>query len=267
MGAEFVKESKVHTAGAISIRFPRILRIRDDKNWDDANTLEDIIQMAAQSGGKKKKGAAAASSNPTEKSSTKKTTTKTSKSSKKSDNDNNDDDDDDDDEVITTTTTTVTTKVTKLKKSNNNNNNGTSKTSANKKSNDKNNNSDAEMSGSDKPSSSTTTTTTTTATATATDPKQKALEMKKYIEDLKLEPIVEHSDGRKPIFVHGDVTNPNHGAEQVKIVVHFADTSGKWVNKGIMGAITNKWDKPKLSYEQQAGDLKLGDIDLVSVES
>jgi hypothetical protein len=50
MGAEFVKESKVHTAGAISIRFPRILRIRDDKNWDDANTLEDIIQMAAQSG-------------------------------------------------------------------------------------------------------------------------------------------------------------------------------------------------------------------------
>jgi len=37
-GAEFT-ESPGHTAGGISIRFPRVTRIRDDKEWDGATTL------------------------------------------------------------------------------------------------------------------------------------------------------------------------------------------------------------------------------------
>lgn len=81
MGAEFVKDSKVHTAGATSIRFPRILKIRDDKNWDDATTLAELVELASQTGGKKK-GGASSKATPSEKSTTSKKTTTTKKSKK-----------------------------------------------------------------------------------------------------------------------------------------------------------------------------------------
>lgn len=40
-GAEFSK-STTHTASGISIRFPRVTRIRDDKDWKTANDLPHL---------------------------------------------------------------------------------------------------------------------------------------------------------------------------------------------------------------------------------
>lgn len=40
-GAEFSKSTK-HTADGISIRFPRVTRIRDDKDWETATDLEHL---------------------------------------------------------------------------------------------------------------------------------------------------------------------------------------------------------------------------------
>ncbi len=40
-GAEF-SNSDTHTAGGISIRFPRVTRIRDDKSWKEATDLERL---------------------------------------------------------------------------------------------------------------------------------------------------------------------------------------------------------------------------------
>lgn len=37
-GAEFTS-SNIHTAGGVSIRFPRVTRIRDDKDWTNATDL------------------------------------------------------------------------------------------------------------------------------------------------------------------------------------------------------------------------------------
>lgn len=40
-GAEFT-HSTTHTADGISIRFPRVTRIRDDKDWTNATSLERL---------------------------------------------------------------------------------------------------------------------------------------------------------------------------------------------------------------------------------
>ena len=40
-GAEF-SSSNIHTAGGISIRFPRVTRIRDDKDWTNATDLDRL---------------------------------------------------------------------------------------------------------------------------------------------------------------------------------------------------------------------------------
>ena len=40
-GAEFSKSSK-HTADGISIRFPRVTKVRDDKSWKEATNLERL---------------------------------------------------------------------------------------------------------------------------------------------------------------------------------------------------------------------------------
>ena len=43
-GAEFTKNN-VHTAHGISIRFPRVTKIRDDKNWETATTLQELLVL------------------------------------------------------------------------------------------------------------------------------------------------------------------------------------------------------------------------------
>lgn len=43
-GAEFT-ESPAHTAAGISIRFPRVTRIRDDKTPNEATTLQELIEL------------------------------------------------------------------------------------------------------------------------------------------------------------------------------------------------------------------------------
>ncbi|KAL6733318.1 hypothetical protein Aduo_003972 [Ancylostoma duodenale] len=43
-GAEFSK-SENHTAGGISIRFPRVTRVRKDKDWETATSLEELKKL------------------------------------------------------------------------------------------------------------------------------------------------------------------------------------------------------------------------------
>jgi len=43
-GAEFTNQG-VHTADGISIRFPRVTRIRSDKNWSTATTLNELREL------------------------------------------------------------------------------------------------------------------------------------------------------------------------------------------------------------------------------
>ncbi|KAJ8961696.1 hypothetical protein NQ318_021295 [Aromia moschata] len=43
-GAEFTQH-EVHTADGISIRFPRVTRIRDDKSWDTATNLQELQKL------------------------------------------------------------------------------------------------------------------------------------------------------------------------------------------------------------------------------
>ena len=43
-GAEFSK-ADIHTADGISIRFPRVTKIRDDKDWKTATSLTQLSQL------------------------------------------------------------------------------------------------------------------------------------------------------------------------------------------------------------------------------
>ena len=43
-GAEFSK-ADIHTADGISIRFPRVTKIRDDKDWKTATSLSQLSQL------------------------------------------------------------------------------------------------------------------------------------------------------------------------------------------------------------------------------
>lgn len=73
MGAEFTV-STTHTAAGISIRFPRIARVRDDKTWKTHTNLKELIKLSkakpdqatinklTQAAGKKGKAAASSSS-------------------------------------------------------------------------------------------------------------------------------------------------------------------------------------------------------------
>ncbi|CAF4566102.1 unnamed protein product, partial [Didymodactylos carnosus] len=47
-GAEF-SQSKAHTANGISIRFPRVTKVRDDKTWKEATNLAYLIKLFEKS--------------------------------------------------------------------------------------------------------------------------------------------------------------------------------------------------------------------------
>jgi len=59
-GAQF-SESKHHTANKISIRFPRVTRIRDDKDFDSHTQLDELIAIAKASAMQGPKGSPKAS--------------------------------------------------------------------------------------------------------------------------------------------------------------------------------------------------------------
>ncbi len=44
IGAEF-SESQSHSADGISIRFPRVTKIRDDKTWEEATSLDELKRL------------------------------------------------------------------------------------------------------------------------------------------------------------------------------------------------------------------------------
>lgn len=44
VGAEF-SDSNHHTANKLSIRFPRVVRIRDDKDWEGHTNLEEFVKI------------------------------------------------------------------------------------------------------------------------------------------------------------------------------------------------------------------------------
>ena len=46
-GAEFSK-STTHTADGISIRFPRVTKIRDDKDWKTATNLQELKVLVSE---------------------------------------------------------------------------------------------------------------------------------------------------------------------------------------------------------------------------
>lgn len=48
-GAEFTQVYEVHTADGISIRFPRVSRIRDDKTWETATNLQELNVLYKES--------------------------------------------------------------------------------------------------------------------------------------------------------------------------------------------------------------------------
>ena len=47
-GAEFSK-AEIHTADGISIRFPRVTKIRDDKTWETATSLKELNHLFVES--------------------------------------------------------------------------------------------------------------------------------------------------------------------------------------------------------------------------
>lgn len=48
-GAEFSKQYDVHTADGISIRFPRLTKIRTDKDWKSATSLDELKKLFMES--------------------------------------------------------------------------------------------------------------------------------------------------------------------------------------------------------------------------
>jgi ATP-dependent DNA ligase len=46
VGAQFSK-SEHHTANGISIRFPRVSRFRDDKDWRTATSLKELMRIVS----------------------------------------------------------------------------------------------------------------------------------------------------------------------------------------------------------------------------
>ncbi|XP_017776293.1 PREDICTED: DNA ligase 3-like [Nicrophorus vespilloides] len=45
IGAEFIQTHRVHTANGISIRFPRVKKVRTDKNWKTATSLDELTKL------------------------------------------------------------------------------------------------------------------------------------------------------------------------------------------------------------------------------
>eukprot|EP00698_Gefionella_okellyi_P019808 TRINITY_DN6134_c0_g1_i1.p1 TRINITY_DN6134_c0_g1~~TRINITY_DN6134_c0_g1_i1.p1 ORF type:complete len:1270 (+),score=347.91 TRINITY_DN6134_c0_g1_i1:41-3811(+) len=65
--------------------------------------------------------------------------------------------------------------------------------------------------------------------------------------------------------VSGDVTLPQGPPMQAKVIAHVCDDSGKWPHKGVFAAISARYADPQRTYEQ-ANKLKLGDMQSVLVK-
>jgi DNA ligase-1 len=45
IAADEITKSPTHSAG-VALRFPRMIRFRDDKNWEQATTLSEVVQIS-----------------------------------------------------------------------------------------------------------------------------------------------------------------------------------------------------------------------------
>lgn len=71
-GAEFTK-TEIHTADGISVRFPRVTKIRDDKTWQEATSLPELRELykkSKETSDFSLAGMAASATSPTKKAST-----------------------------------------------------------------------------------------------------------------------------------------------------------------------------------------------------
>eukprot|EP00026_Physarum_polycephalum_P000759 Phypoly_transcript_00760.p1 GENE.Phypoly_transcript_00760~~Phypoly_transcript_00760.p1 ORF type:complete len:1368 (+),score=261.80 Phypoly_transcript_00760:145-4104(+) len=262
VGSEFT-QSKKHTAAAISMRFPRVVRIRDDKDWKTATNLQELIDLSqasksdlSVSKSKGKKGQVVKKYRPI--------TTDADESSSS-----------DSDAAPSSSSSKPTTSTSVFSKS------GNAKTGSF-------NSGDGDDDSEDDAGGGTGASNAGAGVASATNggadkgkkgkhghkPKISREPRILYCGDGK-ETQTENGDGKqtpppklegskKIFYMVGDVTSPSGTyLNENMIITHIADDSGKWSDKGVFAAISQKWEYPEQVFKKHPS--VLGDAQVVKI--